>query len=152
MGKVIDQRNAVYVSYHRRSHRFVFGENTVRTVEPSERLETDENGPLPVTHYLIDICRVHERIGIEWFNLHAPLEDGTGYYGYGDHWHTQRKRRNGFGLHPGTLSNGCVTISGSYDSDEWRAVKNYVSAGTLIYQGKNGRVQTFCGYLIVVDD
>lgn len=150
MGRVLEQSNAVYVSYHRRSHRFEFDGNAVQTVVPTGRSDTEDKGPLPVARYLIDTYRVHKKIG--WFNLHAPLENGKGYYGFGDRWFTYRNRRNGFGLHPGTVSWGCVTISGSKDSEEWRAVKNYVSAGTLTYLGNNGKVQFFCGYLTVVDD
>lgn len=143
MGRVLDDRYAVRVRYQRRSHRLVFNGRAVPTVPAAAASDTEENGPLPVATYLIDTYRVHESIGCEWFNLHAPLEDGTGYYGYGDRWYTFRNRRSGFGLHPGTRSNGCVTISGPYDSSNWEAVQSYVASGYLAYLGNNGKIRRF---------
>uniref|UniRef100_A0A383WCX2 DUF2778 domain-containing protein n=1 Tax=Tetradesmus obliquus TaxID=3088 RepID=A0A383WCX2_TETOB len=93
---------------------------------------------------------------IEWFNLHAPMDDGSGYCAYADNWkgrlaqlaNLQGWRRGAFGIHPGARSLGCVTIS----PQEWASVRDYIKGGTLMYQPNSGQQQTFCGYLVVTDD
>jgi len=151
MGTVKDSSQAVTLYYHRRSQRLDYGHFSVPTVKPKGLSDGEERGPLPVATYLIDTMRFNMTFKKEWFNLHAPLEDGTGFYGYGDKvlWRLMRNRRCLFGLHQGEVSSGCVTIS---DPEEWVKVRDYVSSGRLIYTGRDGGNQQFCGYLVVQDD
>ena len=54
-------------------------EVTVDFVKPSFWSSSDAT---PEGHYLVDVMRVHERIGIDWCNLHRELPDGSGFSGY----------------------------------------------------------------------
>lgn len=150
MGRVIDDSKAVHLYYYRKSNKLKFGNNFCNTVPPRINDETKEGGPLPLATYLIDTERIEENHHIQWHNLLAPLEDGTGYYGFGDRWFWRkyRNRRCLFGLHPGTISLGCVTVVNS----EWNAVDNFTNSGELTYLGNNNKIEHFNGYLTVLDE
>lgn len=151
MGKVIDDSKSVHLYYYRKSNKLKFGNNFCNTVIPTEKDENIEKGPLPLATYLIDTERINKEVhNTPWHNLLAPLEDGTGYYGYGDKflWRIYRNRRCNFGLHPGTVSWGCVTVNHS----DWNDVNNFTNSGSLKYLGNNGKEQHFNGYLTVLDE
>lgn len=56
----------------------------------------------------MDVLRVHDRIKIDWCNLHRELPDKSGFYGYiQDPTDPNPKwERQGLGFHPGTRSLG----------------------------------------------
>ena len=65
-------------------------------------------GLLPGT-YRVGVLRRHERLDTPWFNLY-PKKFRGGYWDY----HTKSPNhicRGGFGLHPGSRSEGCITVS-----------------------------------------
>lgn len=98
----------------------------------------------PKGYYLVDVMRVHDRIQIDWCNLHREMPDGTGFYGYiQDPTDPNPKwTRQGLGLHPGSFSKGCITVP----TAQWEKAKAIIKSGTLTYKG----TQTFAGILIVV--
>lgn len=66
-------------------------------------------GKLPAGYYYIgDHYYNNRRGGAQWFNLYKQRASG-GFWDY----HTQIPEegcRGGFGLHPGTISEGCITV------------------------------------------
>jgi hypothetical protein len=77
-----------------------------------------------------------------WFNLHKLIEDGSGFYGYGQKWHKSifHKRRTGISIHPKvTYTNGCIAAE---QFDKVRAILNQAE---VKYNNRN-----FCGFLNVV--
>src|SRR5436305_10980886 len=79
-------------------------------VSPREKDDTKEGGLTPVGEFLIGKNYKHPDHKIDWHKLYPRMEDNTGYYGY-----TAKTKTGRFamGLHPGSISLGCVTIKSS---------------------------------------
>jgi len=116
-------------------------------VPPRETNDTKEGGPTPVGEYLIGTRYTHDKHKIDWYKLYLRIEDDSGYYGY-----TAKTKTGRFamGLHPGSVSLGCVTVKSAdnpYDKSEiWRAVRNKLDSSKLTYKNDD-----FSGLLYVVD-
>src|SRR5262245_841082 len=76
----------------------------VPTREPDDK---KQGGPTPAGEYLIGKRIKHAKHLIDWYKLYPRIEDNSGYYGY-----TAKTKTGRFamGLHPGSVSLGCVTI------------------------------------------
>ncbi|KAK9762678.1 hypothetical protein K7432_011358 [Basidiobolus ranarum] len=154
---IIDESNAVKLVYHRSSCKLdvsLHGKTTtVSTVSTKGEDETQENGPTPLSSYIVDKHQIHDDHRIDWFNLHQkmPPQEGNGYYGYGQTWNSRLDhgvRRNGMGLHPGIISYGCVTVVKS----QWQMIIDMLKQGDLSYIGSNGKPQSFAGTLTIIDN
>lgn len=103
--------------YHRRSNQISCGGVTCSA-------EGNVNGgKLPAGYYYIGAFRTHQRYDVPWFNLYKQKNDESGFWDY----HTRIPEagcRGGFGLHPGTRSEGCITVTDDYCFDRIRSVIN----------------------------
>jgi hypothetical protein len=119
---------------------------SVDIVLPRETDDRKQGGPTPVGEYLIGRRIQHPTHKIDWYQLYPRMEDKWGYYGY-----TERSKTGRFamGLHPGSVSLGCVTVKSTdtpYDKSEiWRSVQKKLDASMLTTKG------AFTGFLYVVD-
>ena len=95
--------SAATCSNHHVSNQITCGSVTCAAV-------SDVNGgKLPTGYYYIGNLYQH-RFGVPWFNLYKQKADGTGFWDY----HTkipEESCRGGFGLHVGSISEGCITIT-----------------------------------------
>jgi hypothetical protein len=111
----------------------------------SEPDDTKQGGPTPVGEYLIGKRFKHDKHKIDWYKLYPRMEDSAGYYGY-----TAKTKTGRFamGLHPGSVSEGCVTVKSMatpYDEAEvWKPVRQKLDASNLDYKN-----DTFSGLLYV---
>lgn len=110
------------------------------TAIPSESDDTKYGGPTPYNEYLIGQRRTNPTYNIDWYNLYprkeAPL---TGYYSY---YQSTAAGRSTMGLHPGTVSLGCVTVKG--DSC-WVETKSVLESGSMMYRNSG-----YSGFLYVM--
>lgn len=81
--------------------------------------------------YLIDSYRSNN--GIDWFNLLPKKKNLSGYYEY---YEKDDHGRSHMGLHPGRISNGCVTVEVKdenprrYNDDWcWKQIRKIVENG-----------------------
>lgn len=117
-------------------------------IKPTQQTDdTKQNGPTPAGEYLIGKRFTHEEHKIDWYKLYPRIEDNSGYYGY---LATTKTGRFAMGLHPGSLSLGCVTVESTempYDkSATWKTVRNKLDSSNLVYKR-----DTFSGLLYVED-
>ena len=78
-------------------------------------------GKLPLGYYYIGEFR--RRGSTPWFNLYKQRNNGRGFWDY----HTkipEESCRGGFGLHPGTRSLGCITVTNRSCFNRLRRVIN----------------------------
>jgi len=68
------------------------------------------NLELPAGHYRIGVFYEHPRLHTPWFNLYRKRSSGGGYWDYST-LVPELSCRGGFGLHPGTISQGCITVT-----------------------------------------
>ena len=73
----------------------------------TERDDKKFGGPTPLGEYLIGQRFTNK--GTDWYRLYLKKEDSTGYYPYSKN-SPNKNGRSTFGLHPGTLSLGCITV------------------------------------------
>ena len=88
-------------NYYQSSNTVRCGQVTCSTANPAGTHEK-----APVGFYYIGKSRIH--LGVGWFNLYPQRASG-GYWDY----HTKVPEfncRGGFGLHAGTISEGCITV------------------------------------------
>lgn len=104
------------------------GESHTCPIVVASGTEDRVGGPTPRNEYLMQPIRTHK--DIDWSDLHARKEDASGYYGYLD---TNANGRTGFGLHPGRISEGCVTVQ----RDCWCDLKKILDKGKMNYRGVN---------------
>ena len=86
--------------------------NTVRC--GSVTCNTDDAGTseLPAGYYYIGNHYIHPTENKPWFNLYRQRSSGKGFWDY----HTEVPElgcRGGFGLHSGSYSEGCITVTSS---------------------------------------
>ena len=116
---------------------------TCTTQPPSEPRDDKYGGPTPRGEYLIGKRYSHPSHRIDWYNLYPKKEDNSGYYGY-----TQptQKGRYAMGLHPGTVSLGCVTVKAPlYNNDPcWKKIRKVIDSGSMWYRGSG-----YSGFLYV---
>ena len=94
---------AAFCTYYRSSNRVRCGSVTCSTAEAGD-------SELPPGNYLVGNYYSHR--GTPWFNLYRQRRSGGGYWDY----HTKVPElgcRGGFGLHSGSHSEGCVTVTNS---------------------------------------
>ncbi|MBX7135140.1 MAG: DUF2778 domain-containing protein [Fimbriimonadaceae bacterium] len=143
--------NAVVLVYLRASKKLCWVADgkvvSVETVSPRVTDDKKEKGPTPVGEYLIGTRFKNATYHIDWYKLYPRIEDNSGYYGYTTSTKTGRDR---MGLHPGSISEGCVTVKSSvmpYDTSEvWKVVRSKLDSGKLSYKNDD-----FNGLLYVVD-
>lgn len=108
----------------------------------SQTNDTVANGPTPIGEYLIG--RLRNKDGVDWFNLYPKKEENSGYYRYNQ---KTRTGRSAMGLHPGRVSEGCVTIDASdecttpsyscYNTHScWKKIKSLLNKGSMTYKGE----------------
>ena len=79
-----------------------------------------QGGKLPKGSYRIGTFYLHGRARTPWFNLY-PKRSAGGYWDY----YTKASElgcRGGFGLHPGSVSLGCITVTDKRCFDQIKAV------------------------------
>ena len=95
---------AATCSYYRSSNQITCGGISCDT-----QANVDGGGKLPPGYYYIGEFLPEEHF-VSWFNLYKQKADRSGFWDY----HTQIPEENcrgGFGLHPGTTSLGCITVT-----------------------------------------
>ena len=116
---------------------------TCVTQLPTETRDDQYGGPTPRGEFLIGKRYTHRSYSIDWYNLYPKKEDSSGYYRY-----TQRTQtgRYAMGLHPGTVSEGCVTVKAPlYNEDPcWKKIRDVIDSGTMQYRGSG-----YSGFLYV---
>jgi RHS repeat-associated protein len=110
-------------------------------VAAAETDEKKEYGPTPVGEYLVGTQYQHPRNNVDWYNLYPRKEDNSGYYPYRE---KNKLGRNTMGLHPGTVSEGCVTVQKGDDC--WDKLKKVINGGSMKYKNSD-----YKGFLYVVD-
>ena len=143
--------DAAVLVLFRKSHKLCWiADRKLVCVEIKPTDETDDTkqgGPTPFGEYLIGMRFKHDDHKIDWYKLYPRIEDNSGYYGY-----TAKTKTGRFamGLHPGSVSLGCVTVKSSdtpYDkSDIWKTVRDKLDASKLKYKSDD-----FTGFLYVED-
>ncbi|WP_439628613.1 tlde1 domain-containing protein [Gemmata sp.] len=120
---------------------------SVEVVSTKETNDTKEGGPTPAGEYLIGKRFKHDKHNIDWYKLYPRIEDNSGYYGY-----TAKTKTGRFamGLHPGGVSEGCVTVKSAdtpYDkADAWKSIQGKLDTSKLTYKKDD-----FTGLLYVED-
>lgn len=120
------------------------GSVTCTTQPPlSETRDDRPGGPTPLGEYLIGKRYTHSKHKIDWYNLYPKKEDNSGYYKYTD---STQKGRSTLALHPGTISEGCVTVKAStYNNDPcWQRIRKVIDSGNMQY-----RRSSYSGFLYV---
>lgn len=110
---------------------------TCGTVCPDEKDYKKYGGPTPPNEYLIDTLYWHKDNQCDWYNLCPMKDDKSGYHKYRD---KDKYGRTTMGLHPGTVSLGCITVK----KDCWEKLKALIEKGELKYKN-----QKFKGTVIV---
>ena len=101
-------------SYDQSSNRVSCGGVTCSTIGQVQ------GGKLPTGYYRIGTFYHHGSAGTPWFNLYHQRSAG-GFWDY----YTKASDigcRGGFGLHPGTVSLGCITVKNRGCFDRIKAV------------------------------
>jgi hypothetical protein len=116
------------------------------TVQPTaEPNDAKTGGPTPPGEYLIGKRYTHEKYKIDWYKLYPRTEDNAGYYAYTA---MTKSGRFAMGLHPGSVSEGCVTVRSTetpYDKAEaWKTVRGRLDSSKLTYKN-----DAFSGFLYV---
>ena len=104
LGFTFQVATAATCTYDQSANRVTCGEISCNTVGQVQ------DGKLPTGSYRIGTFYFHGNT--PWFNLY-PRRSAGGYWDY----HTRVSElgcRGGFGLHPGTVSLGCITVTDSY--------------------------------------
>ena len=119
-------------------YRGLWSSVTCTTQPPSQPRDDLFGGPTPRGEYLIGKRYTHRKHGIDWYNLYPKKQDNSGYYGY-----TQRTEKGRFamGLHPGTVSLGCVTVK---TQTCWNQIRGIIDRGNMYYRGS-----AYSGFLYV---
>jgi hypothetical protein len=102
---------------------------------PSQKDFKKELGPTPPGTYKIDKRRIHPRHQCGWYNLCAYSGSGCKFGGYNE-GHPKYPGRDSMGLHPGTVSQGCVTVT----KDCWDKLDALVQRGKAKESGGHGRL------------
>lgn len=125
-----------WVSYSGLSITCHLGDDWVscKIVCPEQKDYKKKKGPTPPGTYKIDKYRVHPTHGCGWYNL-CPYSGKkckfrTYAQGHKDHDRTH------LGLHPGTVSWGCLTV----EKDCWAKLDALVRRGKLKEAGGHGQV------------
>eukprot|EP01084_Bolivina_argentea_P147456 257984_1 len=100
--------------------------NTIRCGTSQTCATVDYNDPLPAGVYIVGPqTTVH---GVGWFNLYPYLSGNTWDF------HTNVAEldcRGGFGLHQGSISLGCITVS---DNACWNSIYNAIASSRTSVQ------------------
>ncbi|XP_028391133.1 uncharacterized protein LOC114515993 [Dendronephthya gigantea] len=88
----------------------------------------DKYGPAPNGRYAIGSVYKHSKHGISWANLYPKKQHNNGWWDYYRSNPDVPGSRSHIGLHPGRLSQGCVTVT---DKSCWNKVETML-------QSKNG--------------
>ena len=107
---------------------------TCPTQPTAETRDDQDGGPTPRGEYLIGKRYTHKKHKIDWYNLYPKKEDNSGYY---PHDKPTQTGRSHMGLHPGTVSLGCVTVKAPLYNDDpcWKKIRKVVDSGTMWYRG-----------------
>lgn len=81
----------------------------------------------PAKTYLIETMRIHTELNREWFNLNPKKSTSSGYWDY--YSVDPDTGRSTIGLHPGTISHGCVTI---LDSNCWIRLRDVLKSVSAV--------------------
>ncbi|XP_074633548.1 uncharacterized protein LOC141892246 [Acropora palmata] len=134
--------NAVVCTSYRSSNQVTCKKGgssvTCTTQPPTVTRDDQDKGPTPRGEYLIGRRYIHWRYNIEWYNLFPKKEDNSGYYSYTQSTKTGRSH---MGLHPGSVSEGCVTVK---ESTCWGNIRSVIDSGTMQYRGSS-----YSGFLYV---
>ena len=88
-------------------------------------------GKLPSGYYYIGVLRINTNIDdTPWFNLYKQWNNGTRFWDYYTNI-PEEGCRGRFGLHPGTRSLGCITVTDRSCFDQLSEVIN--SYGTMSF-------------------
>ena len=114
------------------------------TTQPPTEVTADNqtDGPTPRGEYLIGLRYTHQTHGIDWYKLYPKKEDSSDYYDYRD---KTKKGRSAMGLHPGTISKGCVTVK---VLTCWQQIRDVIDSGSMYYWRINWTFY-FRGFLYV---
>lgn len=134
--------NAVVCISYRSSNQVTCkkgGRSVTCTTQPPTVTRDDQNkGPTPRGEYLIGRRYIHWPYNIEWYNLFPKKEDNSGYY---SHTQSTKTGRSHMGLHPGSVSEGRVTVK---ESTCWGNIRRVIDSGTIQYRGSS-----YSGFLYV---
>ena len=97
---------AAFCTYYRNSDSVTCGSVTCSTASP-----INEADKLPSGYYYIGNYYNHPQHRVPWFNLYRQRASG-GFWDYST-LIPELGCRGGFGLHSGTVSEGCVTVTDS---------------------------------------
>lgn len=112
---------AAFCTYYRSSNSVTCGSVTCNTASPS-----DPSEELPSGYYYVGNFYYHS--GTPWFNLY-PQRRGGGFWDY----YTRVPEldcRGGFGLHAGSYSEGCITVT---SSSCFNNLKDEINSFRVIY-------------------
>lgn len=110
---VLPLSQAAFCTYYRSSNTVRCGSVTCNTAEAG-------SSELPPGYYLVGEYYSHRHV--PWFNLYRQRSSGR-YWDY----HTKVPElgcRGGFGLHPGGISEGCITVT---DSNCFNRLRNEIN-------------------------
>jgi RHS repeat-associated protein len=95
-------------------------------------------GTTPPGEYLINPVRQHPDHHIPWYDL-EPLDPNDNRYV--PYHRRDRHGRKHYGLHPGRISGGCVTIDRNHEggAECWKKLQALIEQGTLTFDGKPRR-------------
>lgn len=111
--------SAATCTYYRSSNSITCGGVTCNT-----QGNVGGAGILPAGYYYISTFRINENIGnTPWFNLYKQKSDGSGFWDYYSDI-PEENCRGRFGLHPGRISEGCVTVLSSSCFNQLKQVIN----------------------------
>ncbi|XP_067040337.1 uncharacterized protein [Acropora muricata] len=134
--------NAVMCTFYRSSDQVTCKKGgssvTCTTQPPTETRDDKDGGPTPRGEYLIGRRHTHWRKKIDWYNLFPKKEDNSGYYSSTQPTETGRSH---MGLHPGSVSLGCVTVK---EGTCWDNIHSVIDSGTMQY-----RHSRYSGFLYV---
>ncbi|XP_072042102.1 uncharacterized protein [Amphiura filiformis] len=112
--------------------------------KPGTGNDDEIGGPTPKKEYLIGQFRrnwVSWRL-VDWHNLYPKKNDNSGYWPYNV---PNEDGRSLIGLHPGSVTQGCVTVT---DDTCWDAINEIVSNGYMTYTGTI--TSNYDGFLYVI--
>ena len=114
------------------------------TQPPKEPRDDRFGGPTPRGEYLIGKRSCND--GTDWYKLYPKKEDNSGYYPYEEATKTGRDR---MGLHPGTISEGCVTVKAPNGNEDpcWKKIREVIDCCNMRYRGKI--ISDYSGFLYV---
>ena len=97
-----------FCTYYRNSNRVSCGSVTCSTASPD-----DPADKLPSGYYYIGNFYTHPRLRVPWFNLYRERSSSKGTFWDYSTLIPELGCRGGFGLHSGSVSEGCVTVTDS---------------------------------------